>query len=208
VTAQNIESLDGGSRFTVISRGEKLGEVTLRVPGRHNIQNSLAAIAIGLELSLPFTAISQALNDFAGVGRRLEIKGDKNGIMVIDDYGHHPTEIQATINAVKNSWPKRRLFVLFQPHRFTRTQHLHEQFGPVFAQADEIRLLKIYPAGEQPLPGVTSDLIYTSIKKNGQKVEHFNGIDALAKELKPTDIVLTLGAGDVWKIGEELLQRI
>jgi UDP-N-acetylmuramate--alanine ligase len=128
VTAQNIESLDGGSRFTVISRGEKLGEVTLRVPGRHNIQNSLAAIAIGLELSLPFTAISQALNDFAGVGRRLEIKGDKNGIMVIDDYGHHPTEIQATINAVKNSWPKRRLFVLFQKAASSHQPSPHSLF--------------------------------------------------------------------------------
>jgi UDP-N-acetylmuramate--alanine ligase len=204
----NIKPLECGSSFQVLQGNKKLGTINLRVPGLHNIQNALAAVATGVELGIPFVSIADALAGFAGVGRRLEMKGDRNGVLVIDDYGHHPTEIKATIAAIKNSWPKRRLIVLFQPHRFSRTAHLYPEFGGVFKAADEVRLLEIYPAGEKPIPGVTSQLIYQSLKSNGQAVEHFKGLDLLLHGLKPGDIVLTLGAGDVWKKGEELLQKI
>jgi len=207
-TAVDIKPLACGSRFQVIYKGRKLGKVNLRVPGRHNILNSLAAIAVGVELDIPFPLIAEALGEYAGVGRRLEIKGDINNIIVIDDYGHHPTEITATLCAIKDSWPKRRLVVLFQPHRYSRTAHLYQEFGRVFGKADEVRLLDIYPAGEKPMPGVTSQLIFQCLKDDGRNVAYFKDVEMLARELKPGDIVLTLGAGDVWKTGEELLKRI
>lgn len=207
-TATDIKPTDCGSRFTVRYKKTKLGVVSLRVPGMHNILNSLAAIAIGVELSIPFPFIAEALDEFAGVGRRLEMKGDRAGVLVIDDYGHHPTEIAATLAAIKSTWPKRRLVVLFQPHRYSRTAHLYKEFGGAFGNADEVRLLDIYPAGEKPLPGVTSQLIFQSMQDAGRSVAYFKDVDILARELQAGDIVLTLGAGDVWKTGEELLQRI
>lgn len=206
--AANVEAIDAGSRFSVLYNGKKLGDITLKVPGIHNILNSLAACAVGVELGIPFSSISAALGDYAGVGRRMEIKGEKNGILVIDDYGHHPTEIKATLAAVKSGWPKRRLVVLFQPHRFSRTAHLYNEFGAAFGSADEIKLLDIYPAGEKPIPGVTSQLIFQSIKSHGQNVEYFSGPELLSRALSPGDIVLTLGAGDVWKTGEKILTLI
>jgi UDP-N-acetylmuramate--alanine ligase len=207
-SAVDIKPLDCGSRFQVKYKGRRLGAVSLRVPGLHNILNSLGAIAAGVELDIPFPLIAEALGEFAGVGRRLEIKGDRNGVLVIDDYGHHPTEIAATLAAIKNNWPKRRLVVLFQPHRYSRTAHLYREFGRVFEDADEIRLLDIYPAGEKPIPGVTSQLIFECMKECGRPVAYFKDTAILAGELRSGDIVLTLGAGDVWKKGEELLQRI
>jgi UDP-N-acetylmuramate--alanine ligase len=207
-SVNKIKVLDCGSQFQVLYRGKKIGTVTLRVPGLHNIQNSLAAVAVGVELGIPFARIAEALNDYAGVGRRLEIKGDKNGVLIIDDYGHHPTEIKATLAAIKNNWPKRRLVVLFQPHRYSRTAHLYREFGNVFGDADQIKLLEIYPAGEKPMPGVSSHLIYKKMKENGYDVEHYKELDLLLPQLAAGDIVLTLGAGDVWKIGEELLRQI
>ncbi|MHB9154591.1 MAG: UDP-N-acetylmuramate--L-alanine ligase [Endomicrobiales bacterium] len=207
-TATKIKTLDGGSRFTFAHRGKRLGEVMLRVPGSHNILNALAAAAIGVELGIPFDNIATALNDFAGVGRRMEMKGDRNGILVIDDYGHHPTEIRATLAAIKGNWPKRRLVVLFQPHRYSRTAHLYKEFGPALGAADEVRLLPIYPAGERPVEGVSSQLISQHMKEHGQNAEFFSDVSVLVKGLRPGDIVLTLGAGDVWKTGEEILRRI
>ncbi len=207
-TATDITVIEGGLRYKVFNRNKKLGVVSLQVPGKHNILNSLAAIAVGVELGIPFSKVADALHEFAGVGRRLEMKGNKNGVLVIDDYGHHPTEVRATIGAVKNNWPDRRLIVLFQPHRYTRTAHLYNEFGAAFTLADEVRLLEIYPAGEKPIPGVSSALIYESMKKNNTQAEYFNDLDLFLRQLRPGDIVLTLGAGDVWKTGEELLKRI
>jgi UDP-N-acetylmuramate--alanine ligase len=152
--------------------------------------------------------IAKAINKFNGVGRRLEIKGEKNGIMVIDDYGHHPTEVAATLKAVKDFWPKRRLVVLFQPHRYTRTQNLFKEFGKSFSDADIVKVLDIYPAGEKHIKGVSSDLILKSLKKNKSNAEHFSDLKTFLSILSEGDIVLTLGAGDVWKKGEELLKII
>jgi UDP-N-acetylmuramate--alanine ligase len=206
--AEKIAKLKKGFRFGVKYRGRKLGVITLQTPGVYNILNSLASVAVGIELGIPFSKIASALKSFKGVGRRIEIKGTKKNILVIDDYGHHPTEVKETIKAVKENWPKRRLVVLFQPHRYSRTASLYNEFGPCFKMADEVKLLSIYPAGEKPLPGVTSQLIYKSVRKYQDNIEHFKGIDLLVRELKPNDTVLTLGAGNVWKTGEDILKKI
>lgn len=207
-TATGVQQRDGGSRFTVNHRGSVLGEIDIRVPGRHNILNSLAAVIVGIELGIPFGQIAAGLAAYAGVGRRLEIKGEKNGISVMDDYGHHPTEIKATLAAIKSAWPTRRLIVLFQPHRYTRTAHLYNDFAAVFGDADEVELLPVYAAGEKPIEGVSSQLIYERMKERHATVAHFAGTAVLAARLKAGDVVLTLGAGDVWKTGEELLKLI
>jgi UDP-N-acetylmuramate--alanine ligase len=166
-------------------------------------------IFAGLEfLGVPFAAIQEGLASFTGVDRRFQLRGEAGGVTVIDDYGHHPTEIQATIAAIKNNWPDRRLVVLFQPHRYSRTAHLYRDFGKAFGQADQVQLFEIYPAGEKPIPGVSSQLIYKCMKENGVEVEHYKELDLLVPQLQSGDIVLTLGAGDVWKTGEELLKLI
>lgn len=207
-TARNIKHLSGITAFDVFKSGKKLGSVRLKVPGLHNIRNALAAAVVGVELEIPFNKISKALGSYAGVGRRLEVKGERNGITVLDDYGHHPTEVKATLNAVRMAWPKKRLVVVFQPHRYSRTALLYKEFGACFKDADEVNLLQIYPAGEKPVPEVTSQLIFNSIVENGSQVQYFKDVELLSGRLKPGDIVLTLGAGDVWKVGEDLLKLI
>lgn len=208
IKAEKIKVLAGCASFDVIYMGKKAGSVCIRMPGRHNILNALASIGVGLHLGIPFNHIAGAINKFEGVGRRLEIKGEKNAITVIDDYGHHPTEVDATIRAVKHFWPKRRLWVLFQPHRYTRTKNLYGEFGKSFKKADFVKVLEIYAAGEKEIEGVHSGLILESLIKNKCRAAGFAGIGALIKELRPGDIVLTLGAGDVWKKGEELLSAL
>jgi len=236
-TAKDIVYSDWGSKFSVYFQGKKrgnhlrgnhlIGQVNLHLPGKHNVSNALAATACAVNLEISFSVIKKALAGFKGIERRLQIKGvtssvthrpaspsggrgGKNGITVIDDYGHHPEEIKATLAAIKQHWPKGRLIVIFQPHRYTRTKILANEFGQVFTQADIIKLMEIYPAGEKPIPGVSAKLIYDALKKNGMNVSMFTSeeISKLVKELKPGDIVLTLGAGDVWKLGEELLKQL
>jgi UDP-N-acetylmuramate--alanine ligase len=206
IKASNIKRRKDCTSYDVIYMDKKAGKVCIRTPGMHNISNSLAAIGAGIYLGIPFHLIAKAINSFDGVGRRLEIKGEKNKILVIDDYGHHPTEVAATLSAIKNFWPKRKLKVLFQPHRYTRTKSLYKDFGKSFSCADEVNVLDIYSAGEPPLAGITSGLIIDCLKKNKVAVKKFAGLEAFSKTLSPNDIALTLGAGDVWKKGEELLQ--
>ncbi|MDR1926674.1 MAG: UDP-N-acetylmuramate--L-alanine ligase [Endomicrobium sp.] len=208
IKALNIKMLKNCTSFDVIYMGKKIGNVCIKIFGKHNILNSLASIGVGLKLDIPFGLISKAINKFDGVGRRLEIKGEKNGITVIDDYGHHPTEVTATLKAIKHFWPKRKLTVLFQPHRYTRTKNLFKEFGKSFSDADFVEVLDIYSSGEQPIKGITSDLILKSLINNKCKAEKFSGIEKLSKILSAGNIVLTLGAGDVWKQGEELLTLI
>jgi UDP-N-acetylmuramate--alanine ligase len=208
IKASNIKVQKECTSFDVIYKNKKVGNICIKIPGRHNILNSLAAIGVGLRLNIPFSLIAKAINKFDGIGRRLEIKGEKNGIMVIDDYGHHPTEVAATIKAVKSFCPKRRLVVLFQPHRYTRTQNLFKQFGKSFSDADIVKVLDIYPAGEKHIKGVSSNLILKSLKKNKSNAEYFSDLKSFLSILSEGDIVLTLGAGDVWKKGEELLKII
>jgi UDP-N-acetylmuramate--alanine ligase len=210
--AHTIEFSGFGTQFEVVYNENNLGQIKLQVPGLHNVYNALAAIGVGLELDVPFAVIKEGLGEFRGVARRLQLKGEINKIVVMDDYGHHPTEIRATLDAIKRYW-KGRLVVVFQPHRFSRTKLLAEEFGSVFGQADELFILDIYSAGEKFIPGVDAQLIINSIKKSGyDKVQHLPGrkeaVGFLAANAKPGDLILTLGAGDVWKAGEELLEKL
>lgn len=201
------------SHFEVCSEREVLGEVCLASPGEHNVLNSLAAIAVGLELEIPFQDISSALTTFSGVQRRLQIKGEARNITVIDDYGHHPTEIKATLAALRDAWPRRRLVVLFQPHRYSRTQGLFKEFCTAFHEADLLVLTSIYAASEQPISGVSAEKLQVAIKEHGQKhVLYVEDIQQMPEKVIPVlcdgDIVLTLGAGNIYQIGEKILELL
>ncbi len=201
------------STFTVDHLDTTLGKITLNLPGIHNVYNALASIAVGLELDIPFDVIKSALQTAEGVQRRLEIKGEKKGITVVDDYGHHPTEIKATLQAAKECWPDKRIVVVFQPHRYTRTRALFEEFTRAFYQSDLLVGLPIYAAGEEKIEGVESIALFEEIQHHGHKdVVYKDGLETAVSYLKKTlmadDILLTLGAGDVWKVGEMLLEAL
>ena len=214
ISAHDINFETGyGSRFTVLSGAETLGEVNLPVPGKHNIYNALASIAVGLEFGMAFDKIAEALNSFTNADRRFQVKGKVNDIMVVDDYGHHPTEIKATLSAAKNSAAGRRIVVLFQPHRYTRTQDLLEEFARSFNNADALYLLDIYAASEDPIEGVTAEALAEEIKKYGHKNVHYvgtieNAVATLAAQTQAGDLVITLGAGTVYRAGEQLLETL
>jgi UDP-N-acetylmuramate--alanine ligase len=210
--ARDVSLLALGSRFKVMNHRVDLGWFELAVPGVHNINNSLAAIAVAQELDIDIETTRKALNDFNGVQRRFQIKGEINDILVVDDYGHHPTEVKATLAAAVGGM-ERRVVVVFQPHRYTRTQHLLEDFFTAFNQADKLVITDIYAAGEKPIPGVSGQTLYEGVKKHGHKDVTFipdkeKVIEHLAAVLKRGDLVITLGAGDVWKIGEQLVERL
>ncbi len=195
------------SIFDVTLDGEEWGQVTLAHPGLHNVQNALGAIGVALEAGLPKDAILQGLANFGGVGRRFERKGEHGGVLVVDDYGHHPAEIKATLETARACYPDRRLVVAFQPHRFSRTQALFGEFCTVFSQADLLLLTEIYPASEAPIPGVNGLSLAQGIKQVSQTrvrfFPDFAGIERQLKDiLKPGDLFLTLGAGSIWKVGE------
>ncbi|MCI5222939.1 MAG: UDP-N-acetylmuramate--L-alanine ligase [Candidatus Electrothrix sp. AR4] len=198
------------NEFLVSYRGEKLGKIRRNSPGRHTIYNTLAAIAVALELEIEFPVIAHALEGFEGVQRRLEVKGEKQGVLVVDDYGHHPTEIRATLDAVRDGWPDRRLVVVFQPHRYTRTKGLFEEFATAFYRADVLILTDIYPAGEEPIEGVDSKALLEAVKRHGQRhAYHHSDLSTLPPYLLDFilegDLVLTLGAGSIVQVGEQLL---
>jgi UDP-N-acetylmuramate--alanine ligase len=193
--------------------GQELGKVILPIPGRHNALNSLAAVAVGHELEIPFSAICRGLQEMTGVQRRFQIKGEVNGVTVIDDYGHHPTEIKAVLKTMASSFPGRRRFVLFQPHRYTRTQALFEDFTTAFYQSDVLIVTEIYAASEPVIPGVHAEKLTTAIQKHGHGnvryiPDHLALVPSLVEEVREGDVVLTLGAGNIWQTGEELLKRL
>jgi UDP-N-acetylmuramate--alanine ligase len=198
--------------FRAWFRGKSLGPFRLPAPGIHNVSNALAAIAVGMELDVPVDLIRKGLAAFAGVERRFHLRGEMNGIMVVDDYGHHPTEIRTVLAAAKQGW-NRRLVVLFQPHRYTRTRDLAGEFARAFDQADVLFMTEIYAAGEPPIPGVSGQRLAESVRAAGHPsatwVERREGLaDAVLPALRPGDLVITLGAGDIWKTGTELLERL
>jgi len=207
---KDVEFEKRRSRFSIYKEGQKLGDITLNLPGIHNVYNATASIAVGIELDVPFAAIQTALETLEGVQRRLEIKGEVNGITVVDDYGHHPTEIKITLEAVEKCWPDSRKVVVFQPHRYSRTQALFDDFTRSFYQSDVLLVLPIYAAGEKRIEGLSSQDLCEGIKAHGHK-EVFCATDMkkalayLKKNLKPGDMLLTLGAGDVWKVGEQFI---
>jgi UDP-N-acetylmuramate--alanine ligase len=201
------------SRFSVYKQGQKLGRITLNLPGIHNVYNATASIAVGIELDIPFDAIKNALENLEGVQRRLEIKGEVNGITVVDDYGHHPTEIKTTLQAIEKCWPDNRKVVVFQPHRYSRTQALFDDFTRSFYQSDILLVLPIYAAGEKKIEGVTGRSLCEGIQAHGHKEVYCadkmkNAVDHLKENLRPGDVLLTLGAGDVWKIGMKILKEL
>ncbi|HBL15509.1 MAG: UDP-N-acetylmuramate--L-alanine ligase [Elusimicrobia bacterium GWA2_69_24] len=209
----------GECRMEVRYRGKKLGLLALRVPGRHNALNALAAVAVGRVLGLDRARLFAGLSEFRGVGRRLELLGEAGGIRVIDDYGHHPTEVRATLAALRTVFPRggkrgargprgRRVVVLFQPHRYTRTKSLFRAFGAAFAAADQVYIMDIYPAGEKPIRGVSSRLILDAMARQGRRAQAFTRTVDLMRDLREGDVLLTLGAGDVWKSGMDVLRRL
>jgi len=201
------------TRFTAHRNGYTLGEVVLGVPGKHNCLNALAAIGSALELGIDFELIKKGLGSFKGVQRRCHVRGEKKGITVMDDYGHHPTEIRMTLAAVKNGFPGRRVIAVFQPHRYTRTRDLFESFVNSFYDASRLYITEIYAASEKPIEGVSSQALFEEIKNHGYReayyVENKEDIpDAVLADLKEGDLLIFLGAGDVWRQGLKVLERL
>ena len=207
ISASNVELGSFSAKATV----KGFGDVSLNVPGRHNLQNALAAVAVGLELGLPFERVAAGLAQFSGAERRFEVKGEPNGILVVDDYGHHPTEIAAVIAAAKTL--KRRIVVAFQPHRYTRTAALMNAFGPALAGADHIVLTDIYSAGEDPMPGITVDALAATIARSTNTAVDVvwkldDVVEALLKAARPGDVILTLGAGSIGSVAAKLVDAL
>lgn len=213
IRATNIEVDHFKSIFTVINEGEKLGRITLRAPGEHNVKNALAAVAVGLELDIDFAQIKSGLERFEGVFRRFQLKADQNGVMVIDDYAHHPTEVQATLKAARNGWKDRRLVAVFQPHLYSRTQELYKEFGLSFFDAEVCVITDVYPSREEPIEGVSGRLIADTAKEYGHRQVHYvedkEELPGQLKEIaKPGDVIITMGAGDIYKYGEAFVKEL
>src|SRR5688572_2349613 len=212
VQARDVGLGPMGSAYTAASGDAVLGRIELKVPGAHNVLNSLAAVAVGLDLGVPFEAVQEGLALFTGVDRRFQLRGEAGGVTVVDDYGHHPTEIRATLETLRGRAGTRRTVVLFQPHRYTRTQHLWDDFCKAFHLADMLLLVDVYPAGEEPVEGVNAETLAAAIGKRGHRQAIYAGdmksaIERLCQEVREGDVVLTLGAGSVWTAGDELLKR-
>lgn len=211
VRAVDISQVKYNTTYSVVHFGKELGKITLKIPGVHNVKNSLAAICIAKELGIEFDVIKRALESFTGVYRRFETKYNKE-LLVIDDYAHHPTEINATLAAVRAGW-KNRLVAVFQPHLYSRTRDFQSEFGRSFLNSDLFICTDIYPAREQPIEGVTGELVVNAAKKFGHKNVYYipdkkNIPDFLMEIHKKDDIIITMGAGDIWKYGEKFVERL
>lgn len=212
IRATDLQTNQFNSTFTVLQDGEKLGVITLKAPGEHNVKNALAAVATGLELNIDFKLIKQGLENFEGVYRRFQLKYN-NGVMVIDDYAHHPTEVKATLEAANSGWPDRRVVAVFQPHLYSRTQELYKEFGLSFFDAEVMVVTDVYPSREKPIEGVTGKLIADTASTYGHRnvvyVEDKNEVHERLKEIiKPGDIIITMGAGDIYKSGDKFVEEI
>lgn len=213
IFAANIVNNGTKMTFDVINKGISLGRFDIPIPGRHNVLNALAAIAVSMELQIPLEVIKKSLSGFSGIQRRFEFKGQKGGIKIFDDYGHHPAEIKATLNAARECFKESRIFVIFQPHRFTRTRDLMDEFVLSFYNTDRLFLIDIYAAGEAPIEGISSENLFKRIRERGfDNVSYIPDrnrlLDSVISELREGDILITLGAGDVYKIADEVLERI
>ncbi|RKX70250.1 UDP-N-acetylmuramate--L-alanine ligase [candidate division WOR-3 bacterium] len=211
VKGEKIEWANWSSRFVIYYKNKRLGRVTIPLPGNHNVQNCLAAVAIGLELGISFKKIKQGLESFPGVHRRMEKVGEKGGVLYFDDYGHHPTEIAAVLATLRERFPKHRIIACFQPHRYTRIYHLIDDFARSFYSADLVLVTDIYPAGEKPIPGITGPIVAQRLKAVHPDVLYVGDLRGLNRRLKqivtPGDIVITLGAGDITRVGRRLCLR-
>jgi UDP-N-acetylmuramate--alanine ligase len=212
VTCAGVELERWGSSFEARVKGKPLGRLLLNVPGRHNVQNALAAVAVGLELDLSPAQIGEGLEHFRGADRRFQVKAEANGVTVVDDYGHHPTEIRATLDAARLQGA-RRIWAIFQPHRYSRTLALMDDFARCFEGCERVYVLDIYPASEPPIPGITSERLVERMRELGfGRARHAPSeqgvIDEVRAEARPGDLVLTIGAGSVWKVAERLAEAI
>jgi UDP-N-acetylmuramate--alanine ligase len=212
IRATDLQMNQFNSTFTVLQDGKKLGVITLKAPGEHNVKNALAAVATGLELNIDFKLIKQGLENFEGVYRRFQLKYN-NGVMVIDDYAHHPTEVKATLEAANAGWPDRRVIAVFQPHLYSRTQELYKEFGLSFFDAEVMVVTDVYPSREKPIEGVTGKMIADTASTYGHRnvvyVEDKNDVHERLKEIvKPGDIIITMGAGDIYKSGDRFVEEI
>ena len=210
--AVDIRHKENTSTFTAVRGREDLGQVTLQIPGKHNVQNALAAIAVGLELGVPFARAKAGIEKFSGVYRRWELKGECAGITVYDDYAHHPTECRATLSGVRAGW-RRRIVCVFQPHLYSRTRDFYEEFAKAFLLSDVLVITDIYAAREEPIQGITGELIANAAKQYGHKEVHYvpdkkKVPEFLAGTARRDDIVITMGAGDIWRFGEEFLKLL
>lgn len=202
-----------GSTFSVWKGDEVLGEMHLPVPGKHNVYNALAATAVALEMDVPFSKVVEAFAGFRNANRRFQFKGEAKGIMVVDDYGHHPTEILATLSAAKNSSGGKRTVVVFQPHRYSRTQELMDDFVVAFNNADVLYILDIYAASEKPIEGISAEVLTENIKKYGHKNANYigdidNATARVLPDLRDGDLVITLGAGSVTRLSDEIVAAL
>jgi UDP-N-acetylmuramate--alanine ligase len=208
---KNWKSCGMGSKFEVYHRQEYLGEIELSIPGKHNALNAIAAMAAALELGQDFDQLKNAIKSFPGAKRRFQVMAAVDGITIVDDYAHHPTEISTTIEAARQ-FHQGRLIVVFQPHRYSRTSLLAEEFGESFKQADMVIITDIYSAGETPLAGVSGELVYKAAHKAGCKVLYIPAVadaeNLLFAELREKDLLITMGAGDIWKSGVSLAERL
>lgn len=200
------------TRFLVVREGKDLGEITLQLPGKHNVQNALAAVAVGLQLGIPFARVKAGVEKFTGVFRRWEVKAEVGDITVIDDYAHHPTEIKATLAGAKAGW-RRRVVCVFQPHLYSRTRDFYEEFGRSFFNADVLVVTDVYPAREEPIQGINGELIANAAKQFGHKQVHYlpdkKGVPAFLLEIvRPGDMIITVGAGDIWRFGEQFITQL
>jgi UDP-N-acetylmuramate--alanine ligase len=213
LSARGIVLDPAGASFEVREGGTwSLGTVRVTLPGRHNVLNALAAIAVARELSIPFPTIARALSSFTGVVRRFETKGERDGVLVVDDYAHHPTEVSATLASARQVYPQRRIVALFQPHLFSRTRDFAGQFGQALTACDLALVLDVYPSREQPIAGVTGELVASAARDAGcREVFYLSDrkrvVSEIARLTKPGDVLLTMGAGDVVRFGEEFLSR-
>src|SRR5512136_2433027 len=213
IRATHVTLAGNTTSFVAHYKGYRMGEITFPMPGAHNVLNALACITVAMELDVPFPLIQEGFARFGGVGRRFQVKGEADDIMVVDDYGHHPAEIRATLSAAKTGWPERRLVVAFQPHRYTRTKELFDEFVTAFYDADLLVVTDIYAASEQPIEGVTAEALAEAIRRHGQKdVTFIADREAIPEYLagiaRSGDILMTLGAGNIWQTGEALLEKL
>lgn len=214
ISAQEIWYHDNfGSSFSVLRGTEVLGEINLPVPGKHNIYNALAATAVALELEIPFEKIAAAFAKFKNANRRFQFKGEEKGITVVDDYGHHPTEITATLSAAKSGGSGKRTVIVFQPHRYSRTKELMNEFALCFNNADMLFITDIYAASEQPIDGISAEVLTENIKQYGHKNVQYIGdvkdaADKVLPYLQENDLVITLGAGSITRLSDEILEKL
>jgi len=213
IRAVNIEMDQFYSEFDVKFEDQLLGHVKLQAPGIHNVKNALAAIAVGRELDMGIDQVCEGLEQFAGVFRRFQLKSDTDDVMVIDDYAHHPTEVQATLSAARGGWKERRIIAVFQPHLYSRTQQLYKEFGSSFFDAEVLVITDVYPSREKPIEGVSGKLIADTAEQFGHRDVHYvpakeDVPDKLEELVQPGDIIITMGAGDIYEYGEQFVERL